>query len=205
MKTIFHKYPILLFLSLAFAGCDTSDTKFFEDPRNKGLSIFSDKANNVASAYFNDQSWRTRDRTYNLLSPPTRYEVHVQKLITTTASDTLLIEWRGNINGQDNFLPISLTFHMAVPKSFNASDFITLQGQRYFADGIKSYFTVDGAPSLPTGKGAGTIYFHMAALQTNSPSQNNGRLAGLFETTIGDLRITKGRFDHSLEPSNARF
>ena len=196
-------YILFMIVSGMQTGCDSSDSRFYEDPSDKGLSIFSNNTNNIASAYFNDKVWRTRDRTYNILSS-TKYEIHIQKWATTIASDTLEIRWRGDIQGQANYLSISLSFYMAVPKNFTATDLMTLKGQRFFADGVSSYFTVDGAPSLPTGKGTGLIYFHQVEIRLNPQADGSGKIAGLFEANFANLKITKGRFDHSLSPSHVQ-
>lgn len=195
-------FSLSVFFTLIFiAACDQSDTRFFEDPDNNGLSLFSNKTNNIASAYFNGEVWRTRDRVYDLISYPS-YELYIRKEITATASDTLIFEWPGYYLNQNDERQIYLYFAMAIPKNFRAADLVSLKGRRLYADGITSYFKVRGSSLLPTNKGIGTIYFHMTEIQLNPQADGNGKIAGLFEASIGNLKITKGRFDHNLDPSH---
>lgn len=198
-NTIFP--TLLLFVLLFSISCDQRDTRFYEDPTSNGLSIFSTKSNNISSAYFNGDVWRTRDRVYSIFSP-TSYEIYIRKEVTTTASDTLTFEWVGYYPGENDQQRISFYFSMAIPKNFRAADLASLKGQRLVADGVNSYFGVRGNSSLPTGKGTGSIYFHMVEIILRVQADGNGRMAGLFEADFPNLNVTKGRFDHNLDPTN---
>lgn len=197
------KISTLVFLIswMMLLACDGNVTNFYEDPNNKGLSIFSNTTNNIAAAYFNDEIWRTRDRVYSVISYPSN-ELIIQKEITTTVSDTLIFQWTGNYVGKPN--SVILSYVMAIPKNFRAADLVTFKGKRFNADGISGYFKVSGTSAPSTEKGSGTIYFHTAEIQLNQNADGNGKIAGLFEASFNSIKITKGRFDHYLNTTNVR-
>lgn len=190
---------------LVFSSCYGDYTKFYEDPQNPGLSIFSNKANNIMTCYVDDIVWRTYDRTYayGWLSLPRRnYEVYITKLVGNGLKDTLMIEWEGY--GSSNFSEI--VCKLIVSKNFSYKDFDDLQGQRLSIDMSKGYFA-NSANNLyaQTIKGTGNIYFHFANLDSLSPNSYQGRLSGLFDADFGSTKITDGRFDHAIDSAQVIF
>lgn len=194
---------VILLGLILFVSCDSNHTVFFEDPDNNGLSVFSNKSNNIASAYFGDAIWRTRDRVSSIFSNPS-YEIYIHKQVTSSASDTLFIVWYGRLPNQNNQQQVTIYFAKTIPKDFRAIDLVSFKGQRLIADGISSYFKINGYPATPTEKGTGSIYFHMVDIQLNSQADGSGRIAGLFEADFTNLKIKKGRFDHSLSPMHVQ-
>jgi hypothetical protein len=207
MKNICTKKN-LLFLLLGFIimGCSKNYTNYYADAEDNGIAIFSNTGNNILSCFIDGKPWRTVDReTSGFSYQITSYEVYIIKQSTNSLLDTLIINWLGyypvNYFSQGN-----LNLTIPVIKNFSNKDFAALQGQRLQIDTTNAFFTIS-ISGLNSGniKGKGNIYFHTAQLDSIGPGAYMGKMSGLFEADFGTFKITRGRFDHLLDPQNVRF
>lgn len=205
---IFRLGQCCLLICLILQSCYKNETKFYEDEQSPGLSIFSDKANNVMSCYINDKPWRTNDRIFRGgigVFGGTHYEVYFNHQITTSTQDTLMITWYGRFeNDSTNTLP-TIRLVLPVSKSFSYTDFNSFQGKRLTVDTTNGYFSFSNASSYNVMKGSGTIYFHFAELDTVATGIYTGRMSGIFEADFGSIKINKARFDHSIDDAQLGF
>ncbi|MFT4017463.1 MAG: hypothetical protein QM668_10905 [Agriterribacter sp.] len=188
------QWIIFAFISIAFVSCDKNYTVFYEDNDAEDLSVFSDKGNNVMSCYINGYPFRTRNRmsygrfASSVFSP----EIELFKDDTATDSDTLIINWQSDIDSPN---PYSVSLVLAVKKGFSYNDFTAFNNNRLAINGTDSYFMVN---SNRAEKGTGSIYFIRAILMPGNAAGISNQLSGVFEATLPSLKITRGRFDHSL-------
>jgi hypothetical protein len=192
-------YFYLLTTIILFAGCDKNDTRFFEDTEKNGLSIFSNKGNNVLTAYVNGTVWKTRDRIISGYTYRPDYEINLQKQKTNTQRDTLIFTWNGSNDNNYNYNTIAL--HIAVDSSFTYKDFKTIfSGKRLLIDSsVNGYFTANiNTQTITSVRGNGVIFFQAADIDINSTQISNNKMAGLLSAKIGNNIITDGRFDHAL-------
>jgi hypothetical protein len=185
-----------LVLIIVTTACHKNLTKDFADLDAPGLTIFSDKGNNILSCYINGKPWKTTDRIlYNI---STHYELYIYKTGHGILQDTLTFAWEGQFINEGGNSSLKLVLH--VKKDFNQHDFSLLEGQRITIDSTSTgYFSTNADNGNMLLKGNGSIYFHKAVLDST------GRIAGLFETTINGIEIKKGRFDEDLDYKNVNF
>lgn len=202
LKNNRSKVSLALFLCcFMLPSCYKDLTHFYEDPQTPGLSIFSDKANNIMTCYIDGQLWRTYDRRTAGFSTPPFYEVFVTKIAGTATEDTLMINWLGR--GNNNFYELILKLSM--PKNFTSKDFNSLQGKRLHIDTTNGYFTNSEYYQTANLVGTGNIYFHLAELNSIGLNSYQGRMSGLFDADFGAIKIGNGRFDHEIDSSQVNF
>lgn len=195
MKLITRIQWIMVFLlSTSLISCDKNYTVFYEDDEAKDLSVFSDMGNNVMSCYIDGYPFRTRDRVYKpgfsrgILYP----EIELFKDDSASDSDTLTINWTADANAPN---PHTVSLVLVVKKGFSYSDLNAFNNTRLVVDGVNGYFMIDHNRSE---KGTGIIYFLRAILMPGNAAGINNQLSGVFEATLPSLKITRGRFDHTL-------
>lgn len=190
----------LLLYCFLLMGCYKNNTNYYPDAEDRGVSIFSDRGNNVMSCFIAGKTWRTIDRKVSGFSPRTVYEVYIQKQITGSLLDTIVISWQGYYN-ESKDAQGALSLVLAVHKNFTAADFSALQGKRLVIDSLQNGFFSDGISGL-RNKGNGSIYFHTARLDSIGPGFPIGTMSGLFEANFSSYKITRGRFDETLDGGN---
>jgi hypothetical protein len=197
-----NNFVVLFFLSVAFCtGCRKNNTNFYADAEDKGLGIFSNTGNNLFSCYIDNLPWRTLDR---ILGSPggTSYEIYINKQISNTQSDTLIINWLG-LYGPRNATNGNLRLLFPIAKNFGYKDLTAWNGQRLKLDTTNGYFSI--STNLITAKGTGTIYFKQLQIDSIGVNTYSGRLSGLVEASFAGTVLSKGRFDHLLEPTQINF
>ena len=83
------------FLVILFTGCIKNDTNFYEDADNKGLSILSNRGNNIMSCYVQNQSWITDDRILTsgfALGRPV-FEIYISSEVLSPTERFLNFSW----------------------------------------------------------------------------------------------------------------
>jgi hypothetical protein len=195
----------LLLLVFFNTGCSRNATQYYDDAENPGIAIFSNTGNNILSCLVNGKPWRTASRITYGIGARTSYEVYITKQSTNTLQDILLISWNGYYPA-DSLGQGNLNLIIPVAKNFSNKNFAALQGQRLQIDTTNAFFTTS-ISGLNSGniKGKGNIYFHIAQLDSIGPSAYMGKMSGLFEADFGAFKITRGRFDHLLNPENVHF
>lgn len=170
---------------------------FFPDPDDPGLSRFTSRGYNVATAYINDVSFGNNGQSYSLL----------QKDSSASAIDTLKFAWPlYSINALiNNFTYQNISFLMPVSSSFNKNDLLALNGQRLL-NSVKVVVQKIQDTSLETISGIANLYFVSVKENLSYPPQKYIRLSGLFDGNIGDtVLITKGRFDFEVNENDLNF
>lgn len=185
-------------------GCSKNSTKYYADDEDKGIAIFSNTENNIASVFIADKPWRTVSRTSSGVRPFTNYEVEIARLQANLAKDTLIIEWRGYYEADKNGIGY-LSMHLALPANFSYKDLSALQGKRLSIDSTNGFFVLSN-PSFNTNNkiGKGTIYFQTAQFDSSFVGGYTGKIAGLFDADFTSFKITRGRFDHFISPEQIR-
>lgn len=188
------QWTMIFILSISLISCDKNYTVFYEDDEAKDLSVFSDMGNNVMSCYIDGYPFRTRDRVYKpgfsrgILYP----EIELFKDDSASDSDTLTINWTADANAPN---PHTVSLVLVVKKGFSYSDLNAFNNTRLVVDGVNGYFMIDHNRSE---KGTGIIYFLRAILMPANAAGISNQLSGVFEATLPSLKITRGRFDHTL-------
>jgi len=203
MKKNNHFIILLLIAAGSFMGCEKNDTRGYPDPEDPAIAIFSNTGNNILSCYMDNKPWRTIDRTTPILSGGPLYEVLIHKKTGTAISDTLEFLWQGYFTPNTGN-PGTLLLRFAVPTNFSYKNFSGFNAQRIVVNGSNGYFTTD-INLANNSKGTGTIYFHTAQLDSVGPNSYAGKMSGLFEANLPAFKITKGRFDHTLQPGQINF
>lgn len=206
MKNNFIKnLLLLLFSSFIIWGCSKNYTKYYADGEDKGIAIFSNTGNNLASCFIAGKPWRTVSRTSSGTRSFTNYEVEITTLQARPAKDTLIIEWRGYYEADKNGIGY-LSLHLAMPPNFSYKDLSALQGKRLSVDSSNGFFVLSN-PTFNTNNkiGKGTIYFQTAQFDSSFVGGYSGKIAGLFEADFSSFKITRGRFDHFISPEQIRF
>ena len=193
---------VLLFVVVIITGCTKNSTRYFADAEAPGLAIFSNTNNNILSCFVDGKPWRTNARINTLFIPRTRYEIYVQKQRSNGLRDTLILNWTEYFEG-NLYNGGSIGLILSVDKNFSIGSLNALQGQRLIIDtAINGYFVTSIAGlNINNAKGKGFIYFNIARFDSIAPNVYKGSLSGLLEANFGTFNISKGRFDHSLEPN----
>jgi hypothetical protein len=205
MKAIVLQKAMYFFCAgLLLLSCTKSSTNAYPDPSDEGLAIFSNTGNNILSCMVNDKPWRTLDRKIYLLSRPA-YEVTIQLQKTSSAKDSLWFTWNGYYNNEIGNQG-NLNIVLPVTKNFGYRDLSGLMKQRLHLDSNNGYFllSINGLISN-TVKGSGNIYFHTMMIDSVGPANYSGRMSGLFDADFNSVKISQGRFDHSLEQLQVSF
>lgn len=205
MKAIVLQMAVYIFCAgTLLLSCTKSSTNAYPDPSDPELTIFSNTGNNILSCMVNDIPWRTLDRKIYLLSRPA-YEITIQLQKTSTAKDSLWFSWNGYYNNEISNQG-NLNMVLPVTKNFGYKDLSGLMKQRLHLDANNGYFllSINGLISN-TVKGSGNIYFHTMMIDSIGPYNYTGRISGLFDADFNTTKITRGRFDHSLEQSQVSF
>lgn len=185
-------------------GCSKNDTKYYADGQDKGIAIFSNTGNNIASCFITGKPWRTVARTSSGFRLGTNYEVLINRQPATNAKDTLIIQWRGYYEANKNREGF-ISLHLAVPANFTFRDLSALQGKRLSIDSTNGFFET-GIPDFNRVniKGKGNIFFKTARFDSIAVNTFIGNISGLFDADFGSAQITKGRFDHFISPDQIR-
>ena len=197
-----NTWSVLLFAMVIITGCRKNSTRYFADAEAPGLAIFSNTNNNILSCFVDGKPWRTNARITSGFSPQTQYEIYVQKQRSNGLRDTLVLNWTGYFEG-NLYSGGSIGLVLSVDKNFSISNLNALQGQRLIIDTAVNGYFVTGIAGLNINgtKGKGSIYFNVARFDSIAPNLYKGSLSGLLEADFGTFNITKGRFDHFLEPN----
>ncbi|MEO8821253.1 MAG: hypothetical protein ABI374_10455 [Ginsengibacter sp.] len=182
------------FIPLFFLTTCHGTWPFYPDTNNPGLSRFTSRGYNIASSYINGRPYVNNGSYYPLL----------QKDSSGNAVDTLQFQWdlysRDSKNMTAGYKNIS--FLLQVPASFNKTNFIAFNGQR-FLNSVP--FTIQDT-SLNTLSGIGTLYFVSVTEDLSYSNEKYIKLSGLFDGNIGDsISITKGRFDFEIQENSLNF
>lgn len=185
----FHLFFIPLFF---LTTCHTWN--FYPDPDDQGLSRFTSRGYNIATGYINERPFRNAGS----------YDPLLRKDSSTNAIDTLRFTWtlypNDSVNAVSKYQNIS--FLLAVPQSFNKSDLLSFNGQRFLNTAI---VTLQDS-SLKTISGRGNLYFVLVNEGQAYSNQKSIKLSGLFDGNIGDsVLITKGRFDFEIGENALNF
>jgi hypothetical protein len=207
MKNNFFNIIVISIAAIFFfTGCGKkNDTDYHADPNQAGLGIFSNKGNNLLTCFVGGKPWRTKNRYLYSISTVSDYEVRMDKNITGAATDTLVISWEGYFE-ENHQLTGNILLYLAVPSNLSFTNFSGFQGQRIKIDSAANgYFVRNfyGANSSSV-KGNGNIYFNTANLDSIAKGID-GRLSGLFDADFDSVKITNGRFDHSITARQVNF
>jgi len=184
-------------------GCYKDYTNFYPDKEEPGLSIFSNRQNNIMSCFIEGKPWRTDSRTTSFFSRIS-YEVYITKQETNSLSDTIIISWSGYYSENKDFNR-DITLVLPVAKNFGQRELSALQGQRLSIGAGNGYFTTNIDLNMNNAKGSGSIYFHSARFDSISPGFYSGSMSGLFEADFNSFKILKGRFDHTMTADQIQF
>ena len=197
-------FTLLFIFSSILFSCVKNETKIYSDDQANGLAIFSNTENNLMSCYIQNLPWRTKDRTSGGLLGNARYELLINRQITSGLKDKLIFTWYVNptvnttVNGD-------IALVLAVPKVFGYKELSALKGQRLALDTLNGYFTFS-SPLTNLIKGTGNIYFHDMQVDSIGPNNFKGRMSGLMDAKFGISSIlTNGRFDHNITAAQIQF
>ena len=195
-----HNWAVLLLLNIVAIGCRIDSTNYYADGTDTGLAIFSNTGNNVMSCYIDGKPWRTFSRTFTGFSPGTSYEISISRFRNPTGTDTLSIDWRGYFQ-PNNSDAGTITLRLSLPPGFTYRNLNALHGQRFTIDNTNGRFIarVDRT-GIVNSLGAGSIYFNTARFDSIGLASYRGVISGLLEAGSGTVRITRGRFDHQIDP-----
>lgn len=204
MKKIISYQVVFVLFTVAFLpGCRKNYTNYYPDKEDEGLAIFSNTGNNLMTCFIDGKAWRTIDRTSYSSTQTSTYELEIVKRITSGSRDTLSFHWQGHYN-TEKYLSGTVTLVLSVPKNFDYRSLSALNGQRLEIDSAVNGFFSTSISNLSVGnpKGNGSIYFHQLQLDSISPVQFSGHMAGLLDANFPLFNITRGRFDEVLDDGN---
>jgi hypothetical protein len=170
---------------------------FFPDPDDPGLSRFTSRGYNVATAYINDGPFVNVGSYYPLL----------QKDSSGSSIDTLKFAWplypSDLLNHNSIYRDIS--FLLPISSSFSKNDLLAFNGKKFSNSILVAVQEVQDS-ALKTISGIANLYFVSVNEDLSYPPQKYIRLSGLFDGNIGDtVLITKGRFDFEVNENNLNF
>jgi hypothetical protein len=94
---------------------------------------------------------------------------------------------------------------LAVAKNFTTQDMASFEGKRFNLNTVNGFFTATLPGTNGTNlKGSGNIFFHVARFDSIAPGAFKGIISGLFEADFNSFKISKGRFDHGIDPEQLR-
>src|ERR1019366_4985928 len=76
-------------------GCQKNLTKYYADPQNRPLAIFSNTGNNIFTCDVNGLPWRTVNRVTGGLFTPSLSKLLVSKQIDSSSQTSLVVQWSG--------------------------------------------------------------------------------------------------------------
>lgn len=186
-----YKYLLLLICSPIFMATQCNRSTFFPDPDDPGLSRFTSRGTNVASAYINNDPYLAYASNYNTL---------LSKDSTGNSIDTL--KFALDLSPHSGAIYQNISFQIPVSATFNKSDLLAFNGQRF----LNPTRVVIKDISLNSISGSANLYFVSVTENLSFPPQKYIRLSGLFNGNIGDsVNITKGRFDFDVNENNLNF
>ncbi|MDQ6902886.1 MAG: hypothetical protein M3139_07740 [Bacteroidota bacterium] len=189
-----YKYLLLLICAPVFMATECRRNYFFPDPDDNGLSRFTSRGYNVATAYINDKP------LVNVAS----YFPLLQKDSSGNSIDTLKFAWALYPSDLLNHNSIyqNISFQIPVSSTFSKSDLLAFNGQRF----LNPTAVVINQGSSNSISGSANLYFVSVTEDISSASQKYIKLSGLFDGNIGDsVHITKGRFDFEVNENNLNF
>lgn len=189
-----YKYLLLLICAPIFMATECRRNYFIPDPDDNGLSRFTSRGYNLATAYINDAPFVNIGSYYPLL----------QKDSSGNSIDTLKFSWALYPSDLLNHNSIyhDISFLLPVSSSFTKNDLLALNGQRL----LNSTTVVIKDGALKVISGTATLYFVSVTEDLSFPQQKNIKLSGLFDGNIGDtVHITKGRFDFEVNENDLNF
>jgi len=189
----------IIMAAVLLAGCRENLTKYYEDPQNQPLAIFSNKGNNILSCYLNGAPWRTINRLTGGFLSPSVTELVMYKQTDSSSQTSLVFRWNGFLVQQPlSMLPGTITLYLKVPQNFSKDDISSLQGQRILLDSSNYFVTqVNGYEGI-SQPGSGSVYFNKASYDSTAGGAYSGELSGLLEAAFPGFALTNGRFDHQL-------
>jgi hypothetical protein len=193
MKKHWKIFMVLPVFMVGLGACFKSN--FFEDVDDPGLSRFTSRGYNVASAYINNEAWVNY---FNSASGPSPMLIFLDT--ATTAKDSLYLQWEGDINNSlfSERNRTYLTISLPVKRGFSVDDFLNWNAKSFPSDSTTVTISLGDFSQPNSGlgiSGKGKIYFVNIQQLENNP--NIFELSGLFEGNIGDsVIIKKGRFDY---------
>ena len=198
----------LLLLIAGLSSCTKNDTRFYEDGENNDLSIFSNTGNNVMSCYVDGAPWRTFPRvTTNtfILGSNITYELRVHQNSFTNAVGYIQLFWYGSLVSNTSSSEY-ISLNLLVPPTAFARYMSALEGKRLTIDTTTgSYFSATFVQrGFTSSRANGTVYFQKVRIDSIGPNRYRGRVAGIFETDFGSVKISRGRFDHELVEEQIR-
>lgn len=193
-------------VAVALTGCTKEYTNFYADGQEDGLAIFSNTGNNLMTCYMNGVPWQTRPRAITTFIVSGRnYELYIRKQNYNGVMDTLSFEWPGDVTANANNQG-TVSLSLIMPKGFGYKEFNALQGKRIAVNSTNGYFNSAIASLNPLNvQGTGFVYFHTALLDSVAPGFYTGKMSGLIEADFNGKKLTKGRFDHTLETQQVFF
>lgn len=206
MKTIF--YIFLSCLSVIFLS-SCGKRNYFPDENNPGLSRFTSYGFNIGTFYINDTAYINTYYTGRLFGGITNSLPRIQKIVTNSTSDTLIMSWPIELNdGNDtayNFQDQMISLLLPIPKSFNKADFIAMRGIRFASNTNSITLQTIRYYNHPLSGLSNIFFIKIDPIQTNN-STSYLELSGLFNGNIGDsILITKGRFDFKIDVASLNF
>lgn len=192
-----------IILLLLLAGC--TKRNFFPDEDDPGLSRFTSRGYNIATAYINNVPYINPFHKFIIggsNSVPT-----LRKVITNSMADTLSLSWDIGINdnGQASYNGQyhSISLLMPISKSFNQSNFLQLSSTRSDSNQIQINSFINQPYTLA---GTSNIYFVQLKIDKSVTLPVHYIISGLFDGNIGDtILVTKGRFDFEIDASTLNF
>ncbi|UAY52503.1 hypothetical protein [Ferruginibacter albus] len=185
----------LFYIMVVSLFCCISSCKkyyFYPDENNPGLSRFTSRDYNVASAYINNIAY-VNPFYSTLFSPdsgPTPQDIYINKINAVTG-DTLNLTWHLE-NG--DYRSYSLNMLLPVDNSFAVADFIRWNGKIFRNVSIR----------LDQFYGIGNLY--ITKLTPAEDGSNVLTFSGLFDGVVNDtIIITKGRFDFPVAVNRLNF
>jgi hypothetical protein len=197
---------VLILPWLALTGCYKDETKYFSDPENNGVAIFSNTGNNIFTCYVNGEPWRTQNRTIGGPLGGSQTEVSLSKQSDSSFQVQLVIQWYGFF--QDSIFDLGWVYlYINVPANFTNRDIGGLRGKRLVIDSASGHFLayMGALGNNNYELGTGSIYFNRASYNYTAAGSFSGSLSGLLEADFPDFKITDGRFDHQLTPLQVDF
>jgi len=196
MNSLLRNIVAIIIVIMVLPCCHKSN--FFEDPNHSGLSRFTNRGYDVASAYINNQPWVSGFSAYNGPAPPAIYLD-----TTSTQQDTLYIQWQGDYSSNPvypSFYWSYVTMSIPVKKNFTLNDFLSWNNKIF--DSTTVTISLDDRPVGPGWSssgfvGKGKIYF--IRIEPRPVPGVDFRFSGLFEGKIdATFVISEGRFDYDV-------
>ncbi len=193
--------PLFWILGLS---CKKNLSTYYQDPNNPLLAVFSNKGYNIMTCLIDGQSWQTYDRTISSFGG-LHSEVRLQRIVTSSLQDTLIISWHGHYSNNNN-ASSDINLILPVAKGFRQRDLNSFEGKRIIIDSSNGFFAYTPLQSnYYVNGGLGTIYFQKFQIDSIAVNYYSGEMSGLLQTSVGSTVISNGRFDHSIGNGQLQF